>query len=76
MRVPRKGVLAALLLVCSPGIVFAVFELFLFRVPVKGRTRVMAWAFLAVALVLVVGLVVLLARDALGRVRRRGVKVP
>lgn len=76
MRVPGKGVLVALLLVSSPGIVFAVFELFFFGVPLKGRARVMAWAFLSVALVLVVGLVVVLARDALGRVKRRGVKVP
>lgn len=72
MRVPRKSVFVALLLVFSPGIAFALFELFVFHVPVRGRVRLTAWAFLALGLACLMCLLLLLARDAVRRVRRRG----
>ena len=63
----RKSVLVALLLIFAPGIAFAVFELFVFAVPVRPRARLMAWAFLVIATACLVALLVLVARDALRR---------
>lgn len=71
MRGLRKGVLVALLVIFAPGIVFALFELFVFKVPVQARSRLMAWAFLAIAVACFVALLVLVARDALRHVRGR-----
>ena len=65
----RKGVLVALLVVFSPGIAFAVFELFFYAGPLRERSRLAAWVFLTVGVVCVLGLVYLLARDALRRLR-------
>lgn len=65
--------LMALLLVFAPGIAFALFELFFFPVPVRGKARVVGWASLAVGGLCVVGLVGIMARDAL---RRRKERVP
>lgn len=67
----RKGVLVALLVIFSPGIVFAVFELFVFKVPLLERARVMAWAFLVLGLACVGALLFLVARDALRRPKDR-----
>jgi len=69
MRVPGKSVFLALLVVFLPGIAFALFELFVFKGPVKERARVMAWAFLAIGFACFICLLFLLARDALRRVR-------
>lgn len=71
MRTPGKGVFLALLVVFAPGIAFALFELFVFQVPVKGRARLMAWAFLAFGLACLAGLLFLVARDALWRLKGR-----
>jgi len=68
----RKGVLVALLVIFAPGIAFAVFELFVFKGPVAERSRLMAWGFLLIGVACVVALLVLVARDALRRVRGRG----
>ncbi|MBI3031419.1 MAG: hypothetical protein HYY64_18115 [Candidatus Rokubacteria bacterium] len=68
----RKGVLVALLVVFAPGIAFAVFELFVFKGPVAERSRLMAWGFLLIGVACVVAVLVLVARDALRRVRRPG----
>jgi hypothetical protein len=68
MKFPGKSALIALLLVFSPGIAFALFELFFVRVPVKGRTLIVGWVSLAVGLGCALGLLTLAARDA---VRRR-----
>ena len=68
----RKGVFLALLVVFSPGIAFALFELFLFKGPIKERARLMAWAFLAIGLACVLCLLFLLARDVFQRVKGRG----
>ena len=68
MRLPGKGVLLALLLVFSPGIAFALFEIFFVRVPVQGKTLVVGWVSLAVGVACAVGLLTLVARDA---VRKR-----
>jgi hypothetical protein len=68
----RKGVLVALLVVFSPGIAFALFELFIFKGPVQARSRLMAWAFLAIGLACAVSLLLLLVRDALRRAKGRG----
>ncbi|MBI3624669.1 MAG: hypothetical protein HY215_00705 [Candidatus Rokubacteria bacterium] len=65
----RKGVLIALLVIFSPGIAFAVFELFFYAGPLRERSRLAAWAFLTVGVVCVLGLLYLLARDALRRLR-------
>ena len=68
----RKGVLVALLVIFSPGIAFALFELFIFKGPVQARSRLMAWVFLAVGLACVISLLFLLVRDALRRAKDRG----
>ena len=68
----RKGVLVALLLIFSPGIAFAVFELFFYAGPLRERSRLMAWAFLAIGLACFVSLLVVVARDALRRAKGRG----
>lgn len=68
----RKSVLAALLVIFAPGIAFAVFELFFYTGPLRERSRLMAWAFLAIGLACVVCLLVLVARDALRRAKGRG----
>ena len=68
----RKGVLVALLVIFAPGIAFAVFELFIFKGPVAERSRLMAWAFLLIAVACVVALLVRVARDAFRRGRGRG----
>lgn len=65
----RKSVLVALLVVFSPGIAFAVFELFFYAGPLRERSRLAAWVFLTVGVVSVLGLLYLLARDALRRLR-------
>jgi len=67
----RKGVLVALLVIFAPGIAFAVFELFVFKGPVAERSRLMAWAFLVIAVACLVALLILVARDALRRGRDR-----
>ena len=64
---PGKSVFVALLVVFLPGIVFAVFELFVFEVPVKGRSRLAAWVFLMVGAVCFLGLLVALAREGVRR---------
>lgn len=71
MRGLRKGVLVALLVIFAPGIAFALFELFVFKGPVHARSRLMAWAFLAIAVACLIALLVLVARDALRHVRGR-----
>lgn len=71
MRFPGKGALLALLLIFSPGIAFALFEIFFVRVPVQGKTLVVGWASLAVGVACVVGLLTLAARDAVRRRRDR-----
>jgi hypothetical protein len=71
MRAPGKSALAALLLIFSPGIAFALFEIFFVRVPVQGRTLVVGWVSLAVGAVCVVGLLWLAARDAVLKRRDR-----
>lgn len=68
MRLPRKSVFVALLVIFSPGIAFALFELFFFTGPIKVRSRLAAWAFLAIGLACVLGLLFHLARDTLPRV--------
>ena len=68
----RKSVLVALLVIFAPGIAFAVFELFVFKGPVAERSRLMAWAFLLIAVACVVALLILVARDTLRRGRGRG----
>lgn len=65
----RKSVLVALLVVFSPGIAFAVFELFFYAGPLRERSRLAAWVFLTVGVVSLLGLLYLLARDALRRLR-------
>jgi len=65
----RKSVLAALLVIFAPGIAFAVFELFFYTGVLRERSRVMAWAFLVIGIACLVALLVLVARDALGRVK-------
>ena len=72
----RKSVLVALLVIFAPGIAFAVFELFVFKGPVAGRSRLMAWGFLLIAVACVVALLVLMARDALRRGRGRSAGQP
>ena len=71
MRLPGKSVLVALLVVFSPGIAFALFELFIFKGPVQARSRLMAGAFLAIGFACFICLLFLLARDAVRRVRGR-----
>jgi hypothetical protein len=71
MRLPGKSVLLALLLIFSPGIAFAMFELFFVRVPVKGRSLVVGWVSLVVGVVCVVGLLTLTVRDAIRRRKDR-----
>ena len=61
----------ALLLVFSPGIAFALFELFFVRVPVQGKALVVGWVSLAVGIGCVAGLVVLAVRDAIRQRRDR-----
>ena len=61
----------ALLLVFSPGIAFALFEIFFVRVPVQGKALVVGWVSLAVGIGCVAGLVILAVRDAIGRRRSR-----
>ncbi len=68
----RKGVLVALLVIFAPGIAFAVFELFLYTGPLRERSRLAAWAFLAIGAACLIALLALVARDALRRVKRRG----
>lgn len=71
MKLPGKGTLMALLLVFSPGIAFALFELFFVRVPVQGKALVVGWVSLAVGIGCVAGLVVLAVRDAIRQRRDR-----
>ncbi len=71
MKLPGKGTLMALLLVFSPGIAFALFELFFVRVPVQGKALVVGWVSLAVGTLCVAGLVVLAVRDAIRQRRDR-----
>ena len=71
MRFPGKSVFVALLVVFSPGIAFALFQLFVFKGPVQKRAQLMAWAFLAIGLACFICLLFLLARDAVRRVRGR-----
>lgn len=71
MRAPGKSALVALLLIFSPGIAFALFEIFFVRVPVKGKSLVLGWASLAVGIACGAGLLFLAARDAVRRRRDR-----
>lgn len=71
MKLPGKGTLLAILLVFSPGIAFAVFELFFSPVAVKPRTKLFGWASLAVGVACVVALVVVSVREALQRKKLR-----
>lgn len=65
----RKGVFVALLVIFSPGIAFAIFEIFFYAGPLRERSRLAAWVFLTVGVVCILGLLYLLARDALRRLR-------
>jgi len=65
----RKSVLVALLVIFSPGIAFALFEIFFYTGPLRERSRLAAWVFLAVGVACVSGLLYLLARDAFRRLR-------
>ena len=68
----RKSVLVALLVIFAPGIAFAIFELFFYAGALRERSRLMAWAFLVIGLACLVALLVLVARDALRRLKGRG----
>jgi len=71
MKLPGKGTLMALLLVFSPGIAFALFELFFVRVPVQGKALVVGWVSLAVGIGCAAGLVILAVRDTIRQRRGR-----
>lgn len=71
MRPPGKSALTAFVLVFAPGIAFALFELFVARVPVRGKALVAAWASLAVGVLCVAGLLALTARDAVRKRKAR-----
>ena len=71
MKLPGKGTLIALLLVFSPGIAFALFELFFVQVPVQGKALVVGWVSLAVGIGCVTGLVILAVKDAIRQRRDR-----
>lgn len=72
MRGLRKGVLVALLVIFAPGIAFALFELFFYTGPLRERSRLMAWAFLLIGVACLIAFLVLVARDALRRVKGGG----
>lgn len=61
----------ALLLVFSPGIAFALFELFVFEGSLKARAQLTAWAFLLVGVACLIGLVFLMVRDAVRHAKDR-----
>ena len=71
MKFPGKGVWLAILLVFSPGMAFAIFELFLVDLPVKPNTKLAGWAALVVGAMCIVGLAVTLVREAVQRRKRR-----
>lgn len=71
MRLPRKGALVAILLVFSPGIAFAVLELFFSPVPVKPNTKLAGWAALVVGAMCIVALAVTFVREAIQRRKQR-----
>jgi len=70
MRPPRKGALLAILLAFSPGIAFALLELFFTDLPVRPATKLAGWASLAVGIACVIWLAVISARERMERKRR------
>jgi hypothetical protein len=70
MKLPGKGVWLAILLVFSPGIAFAVFELFFSELPVKLGTKLAGWVALGVGVTCVVLLSIISVREALQRRRQ------
>lgn len=61
----------ALLVVFAPGITFALYQLFMFEGTLRARAWLMAWAFLVVGLACFLGLMFLMARDAVRRIKGR-----
>ena len=71
MKFPGKGALLAILLTFSPGIAFALFELFVTDLPVKPRAKVFGWAALAVGFACVVALLAISVRNAIRKREER-----
>lgn len=65
MNVPGKGALLAILLALSPGIAFALFELFVTDLPVKPRAKFFGWASLVAGFACIVALLTITVRDAI-----------
>ena len=71
MRRPGKGALLAILLAFSPGIAFALFELFVTDLPVKPRAQVFGWASLGAGAACILWLAVIYIREAVERKKSR-----
>ena len=67
MKLPGKGALLAILLTFSPGIAFALFELFVTDLPVKPRAKLFGWASLVVGFACVVALLAITVKDFIRR---------
>ncbi|HLC41939.1 MAG TPA: hypothetical protein VJO34_09995 [Methylomirabilota bacterium] len=61
----------AILLAFSPGIAFALFELFVTDLPVKSRAKFFGWVSLGAGIACVAWLAVIYIREAIERKQRR-----